>query len=261
MSEPPAGVASGEANPAGSEKDHLETEPAALLRRELTRWRFENHEVVAPQLVGLLADSARFDDETAVALARRARQAYPLLDIWLAKALAGRDSQEMRRILVILSEIAQSNRILASLTPVFRTKDNVVRSKAALLFARFCENPNFAEQFRKAGDRRVLANAIEGFWGSRSPGARALMVAATEETDNRTMANAALGLHQLGDARGLAVLERMLGHGNEQYRASAAWAMGETGEKACLSLLESARDDPSDLVRRNVERSISTITG
>ena len=160
MSERPAGGASEEASSAGSEKDHLETEPAALLRRELTRWKFENHEVIEPQLVGLLADSGRFDDETAVALARRARQAYPLLDIWLAKALAGRGSQAMRRILVILSEIAQSNRILAPLTPVLRTKDVVVRSKAALLFARFCENPSFAEQFRKAG--------IAGSWRTRS---------------------------------------------------------------------------------------------
>lgn len=160
MSERPAGVASGEAISAGSEKDHLETEPAALLRRELTRWKFENHEVVAPQLVGLLADSGRFDDETAVALARRAWQAYPLLDIWLARALAGRDSQEMRRILVILSEIAQSNRILASLTPVFRTKDNVVRSKAALLLPGSARTRISRNSFEKL--------AIAGCWRTRS---------------------------------------------------------------------------------------------
>lgn len=211
-------------------------------------------------LLELLMDPEKTPLEDAVSLARLSKRNVLLLDVSLAKAIREQPSaQQTDRVLCILLEIAESNRVLPLLMPLLRLHDPKLRSKAALVFARFSPSCIFAKDSLFDDDPRVRSNVIEALWGRNEAWARSALQAALSDSDNRVRANAALGLHKLRDPAGLPVLAGMAEDPDPQSRASAAWAMGETRDQQCLAALKQLSEDSNDMVREQSVRAIGKI--
>ena len=209
-------------------------------------------------LLELLADPERVPLDEAISLAKLSSRNGLFLDISLAKALQHSPSpQRTDRVLRLLAEIAESNRILPLLFPLLRAQQKRVRSKAALIFAKVCPSCTFVKNALADPDSRVRANAVEALWGGKS--VRSELLVALKDPDNRVRANAALGLYKLGDPAGLGALEEMARCSEDPFRASAAWAMGETGEQDLLPALKPLTQDSEPLVSRNALRAIAKI--
>lgn len=76
--------------------------------------------------------------------------------------------------------------------------------------------------------------------------------------DPDTRAALAVGLRQLGDAA-LPILFEALTDENAMTRRAAAWALGETRDRAAAPALASALDDPDALVRREAAFSLGWV--
>ena len=74
-------------------------------------------------------------------------------------------------------------------------------------------------------DPRVRANAIEALWWVDTPEARALLHLATNDSDNRVLGNALLGLYYLGDCAVLEQLIKLSADAPAGFRATAAWVL------------------------------------
>ena len=211
-------------------------------------------------LLELLRDPEKTSLEDAVSLAHLSKRNILLLDVSLAQAIREQPSaQQTDRILCILLEIAESNRVLPLLVPLLRLHDPKLRSKAALVFTRFSPSCMFSKDSLFDDDPRVRSNVIEALWGRDERWARSALQAALRDSDNRVRANAALGLHKLRDPAGLPVLTGMAEDPDPQSRASAAWAMGETRDQQCLPALKQLSEDSDDIVREQSVQAISKI--
>ena len=91
----------------------------------------------------------------------------------------------------------------------------------------------------------------------RSSYAAALLRRATKDAHNRVAANAAVGLHRIGDRAGAEALEAMAHHPDPIFRASAAWALGHLADRCFLPLAHRLRADADPKVRLLALRSLA----
>ena len=89
--------------------------------------------------------------------------------------------------------------------------------------------------------------------------ARAILWEAAGDANNRVVANALVGLSKLGEPEVLALLKRMASHPKAPFRASAAWAMGETRDPVFLRYLEALGADFEPAVRRMANRALTRL--
>jgi HEAT repeat protein len=219
-------------------------------------------------IVDRLADPRGLEAPEATEIARRISSSIDsFLDVKLIRLLvpnngtpaAITDSAAFLRVLEIIGAISDGSRIMTLLTQLLQHPDNRVRSKVALLIGRINHNLQWVEQRLSESDARVRANAIESLWGLDSPESRLIFTAAIEDADNRVAGNGALGLYRCGDLAAADALTRMLGREEPKFRASAAWAMGESADPRFLSQLSLRIAETDTLVRQNVFRAISKI--
>ena len=205
--------------------------------------------------------------EDDVAIARLVMRKDPLLEVKLAKRIGNSQTREgppietavALRILEVIATVADGTRILPILIQCLRQPDPRLRSKAALLIGRTNRSAQGVEKAAWEPDARVRANCVEALWGVDTEAARAALWAATSDPHNRVQGNALLGLYRLGDAASIGPLVRMSAHAEPLFRATAAWAMGETGDPRFLPILTSMVGEPDAIARRHVFRAISRV--
>jgi hypothetical protein len=105
----------------------------------------------------------------------------------------------------------------------------------------------------------VRANAVEAFWGVDRPGVKDFLHSAAHDPHLRVAVNALIGLYKLGDPDCLARLRELASRPGVPERASAAWAMGETGDPRFLPLLRRMHPEPPDKVGRLIRRACERI--
>lgn len=133
-----------------------------------------------------------------------------------------------------------------------------IRSKIGLLIAQARPDAQWVGQrIVMEPDARLRANLIEGLWHSDNQEAREVLWDAAGDADNRVVANALLGLAFLGETEALKLIRRMTTHPQPLFRASGAWAMGESGESSFAADLDRLQQDPDTSVRRMANRAMA----
>ena len=213
-----------------------------------------------------LCDPA-LDRTRTVELARQAFRVDPMVDIRVARHLADSCSDGpgafrtgmAERLMEILDEISDGQRILPSLMRMLRTDNPYLRSKAVLMIGRSGRSLNWIKKRLQESDTRVRANAIEAMWGMDTAEARELLEWASRDSNNRVVGNALVGLYRLGENSPLPELVEMAGHDSAASRYTAAWVMGETGDPRFSEFLGRMIADGNGGVRKNAFAAVGRI--
>jgi HEAT repeat protein len=216
-------------------------------------------------LIDALCDPA-LSREQAMAVARAASRIDPAIDIALAKSLADRGSwgdttqpAELVRLMEIMAEVSTFVRILPALKRMARHPNPHVRSKAVLMIGRNDPASGWMQNRFVESDPRIRANTVEALWGVDTREARALLLAAAHDDNNRVAGNALLGLYRLGEAGAEPELRKMADHASAPFRATSAWVMGEIADPRFATVLAGLLADPSQMVRKRAFSAIGKI--
>jgi len=227
----------------------------------------------ARYLAGLLSSDSRTVEklcdpgaslEGSICVARALMQHEPRFDARLAKSLLDDDQMTeatRERGLAVLEKLGGSDRLVPILIQFLRDPDGRIRSKTALMFGQIMSTRGIMDRLIGDEDARVRANLVEGLWNCpASFDCRPLFRRAVDDPNHRVAANALVGLHRLGETRDVtANVNKMARHPEALFRASAAWVMGQTGDKSYTVLLRQMVRDPDPLVRLNALRSVRRI--
>lgn len=151
--------------------------------------------------------------------------------------------------------------LLQPLARLLRSANPFVRSKAALMYARASDNPEWVLKTLADPDVRVRANAVEGLWETKAENAAAVFKEAALNTDHRVQINGLLGLHYLGDTSVdlRAALEKIASSSSPVVRAAVAFAMGRMMNAAYVPALEGLLKDEDQQVRRQALQALISI--
>jgi hypothetical protein len=194
--------------------------------------------------------------DQALSLARSAVRVDPMADATLARKLAdsavgqGEAITDPARIMEILAEIADPTRVSASLMRLLRHSNPYLRSKVVKMIGKGNGSAKWVRAKLAESDPRIRANAVEALWGVDSAEARTLLHYAASDASNRVIGNALLGLYYLGDCTALDELVKMSTHESTLFRATAAWAMGATGDVRFSDAVRRLLLEPEPVVRR-----------
>ena len=181
------------------------------------------------------------------------------IDVQLAKALKGAHESQASRILRLLAVVVQNNRTLPLLTHALRDKSPELRSNAALIFARYCQNELFVTNAMQDPNPKVRASAIEGLGKADRIPDTAVLSEALSDPNPRVQATAILAYRRIDENSAFKKLEEMARHQNADFRAIAAWAMGETQATRCVSTLKRMQQDRTSEVRRKTDEALNKI--
>jgi hypothetical protein len=210
--------------------------------------------------VPFLRARTEFTAEQVADLLRQAMPLLPSVDLKLARYLCDErfnmSAETLLKFLDALTRISHPQKISSTLTPLLADSDARVRSKAARLM-------NVGEDdkaWRDAEvDPRVLANLIEALWDIETPHRRTRFWKAVNSAWPRVAGNALIGLYRIGDAQAKSLIVRMSEHSSAEFRRTAVWAMGETGDSDFLATLTRLLNQESGSVRVNILRSMTRI--
>ncbi len=198
-----------------------------------------------------------------LALARAAIKVEPLIDIAVAKQLAeavGELTPETAcRVLDVLDEISNGNRIMRSLMRLLQQTNPQIRTKAVLMVGRARRSVKWVQSRFAESDPRKRANSVEALWGIDTVEARDALRAGTRDGSNRVAGNALVALHRMGDPWMIQEVMKMATAEDWLFRASAAWVMGETGDPRFLGTLGNMMRDGNALVRRRTFAALGKI--
>ena len=218
-------------------------------------------------VVELLCDPDFLDKQPSIDLAQRIAAIDPGLDSKLVRLLPGRGVNHSdpaktlgaERILELLDAISVSNRVVPMVAHLLRQPNARLRAKASLLIARWTRNVRTAEDRLDESDSRMRANAVEALWGDKTSRAASVLWRAVADVDNRVVGNALFGLYELQDQSVIPYILSMAGHEKPQFRATAAWTMGQTGDPQFLPALEKLTHDLYAPVRKSAARGLELI--
>ena len=196
------------------------------------------------KLLDLLLNPQLASLEDCIIVAKIINKVIDQLDVQLARMLRDAPDELAARILRLLAEISDSNRTLPLLTSTLREESPELRSKAAFVFARHCQNAVFIERALRDSDPKVRASALDGLSVSDHPIDPAAFLDALVDADLSVRSRALVVCYRKGETkRALQLVEDMSRHEEAAFRAAAAWAMGEMGTRRCGPLLERLRED------------------
>ena len=271
-----AGVSAGEAGNQRRIEGLLGNDPDLFYRGALEALRTQEQSHGLRFLVGMLINNNLLEPllcegslhvEQAVAAVRMAIQLDPMVELSVARHLAEGVTAGTRpllaanasRLLDILARVSDGTRILPSLARLLHSSDAGLRSKAALMMGRSNRSATWVQSRMSDADPRLRANAIEGLWGVETEEARDLMLAALRDSNNRVVGNALYGLYAMGESAALTETIKLAAHPAAVFRATAAWAMGETGDPRFREPLAQLLRDPHPMVRSRALRSVALI--
>lgn len=193
----------------------------------------------------------------AVALARAASQIDSMLDVAVARCLAGgmgaaaTDADRAAvRLMDILSEISSGQRVLPWLMRLLRHSNDNLRSKVVLMIGRRSRSVRWLAQRLAESDTRVRANAVEALWDVDHGDVRELLESAARDADDRVAGNALLGLYRLGECTAIPDILAMAGNASAMFRSTAAWVMGESGDTRFSEAAAAMLRDADPVVRK-----------
>jgi hypothetical protein len=232
-------------------------------RERLVRVLFESDVLLAPLCDPLSFSRAKARNLASIYATVQPRLASRILARMLsttvapAKALSGLAAERAVEIIASMGDPRQLEKGLCFLLDHANPR---IRSKIALLIAQARPDAQWVGQrIAMEPDARLRANLIEGLWRNASDEARDVLCDAAGDADNRVVANALLGLTYLGEPEALHLIRRMTAHPHPPFRASGAWAMGETGDACFASDLDRLRQDADALVRRMATRALARL--
>ena len=221
--------------------------------------------VASGLLLRALCDPALGRDD-ALSLGRAARRVDPLVDVALARSLADSATvsgavqiADPARLMDVLSEIGDAGRIMPSLMRMMRHPNSHLRSKAVKLIGRGSPSARWVMGRLGESDPRVRANAVESLWGVDTPEARSLLNFAVNDSDNRAVGNALLGLYYLGHVSVLPEVIKLAAHESAVFRSTAAWVMGKSGDPRFVEALRRMISDPDAVIRKRVFAALGRI--
>jgi HEAT repeat protein len=216
-------------------------------------------------LVDALCDPA-LSREQAIAVGRAASRIDPITYVTLAKFLAERGAPddtvrpaELMRLMEVMVEVSGFARVFPSLKRMSRHPNPNIRSKAVLLVGRGSPASGWLQNRLSEPDPRIRANTVESLWGLGTDEARALLLAAARDDNNRVSGNALLALYRLGEPSAEPALRKMAENDSAQFRATAAWAMGEIAEPQFAVLLARLVADSSQIVRKRAFSALGKV--
>lgn len=257
-------------------RDLLESDPEAFYDEAFEILREPDgsrgsQQVIAMLLAGDLLQRTLCDPRLTLAqaleVARVAFRLDPMTDVALAQRLVENatprepliSAGDAGRLMDILEEITEGERIRPMLMRLLRHQNSHIRSKAVKLVGRGAGKVKWVRSRLEEADPRVRANAIEALWGVDSEEARELLWTAAHDANNRVAGNALIALYRLGDCSAIAELFRMAGHSSAPFRSTAAWGMGETGDPRFTEALGRLLREPHAAVRRRAMSALSRI--
>ena len=199
------------------------------------------HNLLMPALV----DPVGSRTDEAVAAARVISQIGSPIDTDLEAVLgatlgepnSAANASRVIRLLEVLEVASAHPRFYLFQMELLSYPDSGVRSKSALLICRNSKSSALVGRMLLDADTRLQANAVEALWTFEPAEASPLLLIAARSKTPRVAANAAVGLHRIGDPASLRLLFRMAQEDNSDRRISAAWAIGETGDPRFLPFL------------------------
>jgi HEAT repeat protein len=224
----------------------------------------------SPILLGSLSDPSMLPLPAAIGFAKRWITFDPMLDIKLLSlgfpsvetdVEGAGDGTGSKRALEIVCEMPPNRHLLQPLARLLRSPNPFVRSKAALMYARASDNPEWVLKMLADPDVRIRANAVEGLWETKAENAAAVFKEAALNTDHRVQINGLLGLHYLGDTSVdlRAALEKIASSPSSVVRAAVAFAMGRIMNAAYVPALEGLLKDENQQVRRQALQALISI--
>jgi len=220
-----------------------------------------------PVLIAGLIDPAMLPLDAAVEFAKRWYAFDPSLDIKLLHkgfpsddgGVHESDVIRAKRALAIVNELPPNRRVLLPLVNLMCSSDDRVRSKAAAIYGRACENPDWVHKRLTEPDARVRANAVESLWGRDSDLVRAVLQEACRDRNHRVAVNALIGLHLSGVAGVPASLQQMALESDPMARAAAAFGMGRLQQVEFKPALEILLKDSNPNVRGRALKALIQI--
>lgn len=165
-------------------------------------------------------------------------------------------AETIHRIFQLILALDRTSLVVPWLQRMTRHDDPRVQSKASLIFCRLYANPSLVERQLTSPDPRVRANAVEALWRVDKLPCRAILEKAVNDPHHRVALNAALGLYYLSDMMAIEQMIAFAGHPDPLFRAAAAWAMGQTADRAFQPHLEALATDPVERVRTTAEHAL-----
>ena len=212
------------------------------------------------RLVELVLDPRIASLEEAVPLAGVIKKVINQVDVHLAKALQDASDESALRILRLMAEVCDSNRVLPPLMRILRERGPQLRSKAAFIFARHCRNALFIENALQDPEPTVRAHALDGLIAADYAPDPAVLNPAASDGNPDVRVRAMVARYRLGgETDAVASLGAMTREANAAARAAAAWALGEVADRRSPRLLEDLRDDSEETVRSAVRDALDKL--
>ncbi len=212
------------------------------------------------KLLDLLLSPRVTSVDEAVPLAGVIKQVVDQVDIHLAKELQGASDESALRILRLMAEVCDSNRVLPLLTRILRERGPELRSTAAFIFARYCRNTLFFENALRDPEPSVRAQALDGLIAADYAPDPSILEAAVVARDPNVRVRALVGRYRLGDEDGavkfLAAMSRDTDIGS---RVATAWALGEVADQRSPRLLEDLAKDEEESVRETAGQALEKL--
>jgi len=219
------------------------------------------HEMLLP----VLTDEA-LPIERALAAANTAAEVDPQLHIRITRYLIANTLEQQNigesqstRLLQILAAINDSVSLQPFVRQMLLHPSPRIRSKLSLLIGRSQSGNRSLATLLSDADSRVRANAVEALWHNANPEICDLVRLALQDSNNRVVGNAILGLYFAGSPFSISAAIKLTSHPDPVFRATAAWAMGKTGDPRFLRCLGRLLADSTGPLRKTVFGSISSI--
>lgn len=218
-------------------------------------------------LIEALADHRGSKREDVVKAARVIAQAGAPIDAELERVLSSAlsepasadNSARVLRLLDVLEVASAQPRFYLFQSELMGHPDRAVRSRSTLLLARSGKSTALVGRMLLDEDVQVQANAVEALWTFDAGEAHPLLLNAGRSKNAHVAGNAAVGLYRVGDLSGVRLLFSMAEESDAERRASAAWAMGETGDARFLPFLTAWFTRSSGTERVNVLQALGRI--
>jgi len=233
-------------------------------RREANEFELLRPLVPADALVAALLEPGCYSERDACELVRKLGPWVPDLDLQPIRRALGDDADEpkpvsspvVQRALAMLSVLSPGERILPFLRRACRIGDQRVSSQVARLAGRYRAR-GLLVRLLEDSNPRVRANAVESLASApHVADRRELLWRAAGDEHHRVAVNALVGLVRLGEHQAFEQLEALSMHPEPNFRAAAAWGMGELGDSRFQSILTRLRQDEAGVVRRNALRAL-----
>ena len=214
------------------------------------------------ELFERLCDPNAWSKAEAIEMAARRADRDPSFGSRLARTAIDKayvqDGTKALRLLEILSAISSQIRVVV-IGSLLNHPDQRVRSKAALLVGHANQNANWVQQRMLDPDARVRSNAIESLWGADPNEARRVFLKALDDSNNRVIGNALVGLHLMKEPDCVGRIIAMSKHADAKFRQTAVWVMRRTEDPAFLPVLSELVRDGDSPVRLKALQALARI--